>query len=133
MPRPPSEHPTELELQILKILWEQSPQTARQIRERLEQIGRKLAHTSVITTLQKMVDKRQLKQLDAIEGKALRFSPQIKERDVSQRMLADLVDRVFDGFAEAVMLRLFDVSELDESAVKRMRRALNDKMREKQS
>ena len=133
MPRPASEHPTELELQILKILWEDSPQTARQIRERLGQIGRKLAHTSVITTLQKMVDKRQLNQLDAIERKALRFSPQIKEGDVSSRMLVDLVNRVFDGSAEAVMLSLFDVSELDESAIRRMRRALNDKMREQQS
>jgi predicted transcriptional regulator len=132
MARPTSEHPTELELQILKILWDESPQTARQIRERLDQNGRKLAHTSVITTLQKMVEKRQLKQLDAIEGKALRFSPLLKERDVSKRMLADLVHRVFDGSAEAVMLSLFDVGDLDEDAVKRMRRALNEKVREQQ-
>jgi BlaI family penicillinase repressor len=133
MPRHPSVHPTELELQILKILWGDSPQTARQIREKLRNVGRKLAHTSVITTLQKMVDKRQLKQLDAIERKALRFSPQISECDVSKRMLTDIVNRVFDGSAEAVMLSLFDVGELDESAVKRLRRALNDKTRGQQS
>ena len=133
MARPPSEHPTELELQILKILWKESPQTARHIRERLEKNGRELAHTSVITTLQKMVDKRQLKQLDPVEGKAFRFSPRMKEEDVSKRMLTDLVNRVFDGSAEEVMLTLFDVSDLDENIVKRMRRALNEKKREQQS
>jgi BlaI family transcriptional regulator, penicillinase repressor len=133
MPRQPSEHPTELELLILKLLWEKSPQTARQIRECLEQNGRELAHTSVITTLLKMVDKGQLKQLDAIEGKAFRFAPLIKDEDVSMRMLADLVERVFDGSAEKTMLTLFDVSDLDESTVKRLRRALNEKMREQQS
>jgi len=133
MARSPSEHPTQLELQILKILWEESPRTARQIRERLETNGRKLAHTSVITTLQKMVNKRQLKQLEPVEGKALRFSPRMKEADVSKRMLCDLVNRVFDGSAEEVLLSLFDVSDLDENAVKRMRRALNEKMREQQS
>ena len=133
MARRPSDHPRELGLQILKLLWEQSPQTARQIRERLKEHGRELAHTSVITTLQTMVDKRQLKQLDPVAGKAFRFAPQLKEEEVSKRMLADLVDRVFDGSAEAVMLSLFDVSDLDHDAVKRMRRALNDKIREQPS
>lgn len=133
MARPPSAHPTELELQILKLLWEESPQTARQIRERLKGSRRELAHTSVITTLQKMVDKRQLKQLDPVAGKAFRFAPQLKEEEISRRMLADLVDRVFDGSAEAVMLSLLDVSDLDHDGVKRMRRALNDKIREQQS
>jgi hypothetical protein len=47
-------------------------------------------------------------------------------------MLGDLVDRVFDGSAEAVMLSLFDVSDLDQDALKRLRRAFNDKIREQQ-
>ncbi len=122
MARSPSDYPTELELQILKVLWESSPQTARQIRDALAERGRDLAHTSVITTLQKMVDKQQLDQLDPVEGKAFRFSPLISDQQVSRGMLGDLVERVFDGSAEAVMLSLFDVSELDEEALKRLRR-----------
>ena len=123
--------PTELELQILKVLWQESPRTARQIRDALAENGRDLAHTSVITTLQKMVTKRQLNQLDPVEGKAFRFAPSVTEESVSRGMLGDLVDRVFDGSAEAVMLSLFDVSDLDEGDLKRLRRAFNDKMREK--
>jgi len=130
MARSASEHPTELELQMLKVLWEDSPLTARQIREALAARGRELAHTSVITTLQKMVDKQQLKQLDPVEGKAFRFAPCVAEKEVSKRMLGDLVNRVFDGSAEAVMLSLFDVSDLDQDALKRLRRAFNDKIRE---
>ncbi len=131
MARPASEHPTELELQILKILWEQSPRSARQIRDALAKGGRDLAHTSVITTLQKMVEKGQLNQLDPEEGKAYRFAPRVAESDISRRMLGDLVKRVFDGSAEAVMLSLFDVSDLNEDDLKRLRRAFNQKMREK--
>ena len=130
MGRPRPEHPTELELQMLKVLWEEAPLTARQIRDALAARGRELAHTSVITTLQKMVDKRQLDQLDPVAGKAFRFAPRVTEKGVSQQMLGDLVNRVFDGSAEAVMLSLFDVSDLDEDALKRLRRALNQKVRE---
>lgn len=123
-------YPTELELLILKILWEQSPQTARQIRDALAAGGRDLAHTSVITTLQKMVDKKQLQQLDPVEGKAFRFAPLASDELVTRGMLGEFVDRVFDGSAEAVMLRLFDSSDLDEDAIKRLRRAFNQKLRE---
>ena len=125
-----SNHPTELELLILKVLWEDAPQTARQIREELGRRSRKLAHTSVITTLQKMVDKKQLKQLEPIEGKAYRFQPLVDSNRVSSSMLGDLMNRVFDGSAEAVMLSLFDVSDLDDDDLKRLRKAFNQKMRE---
>lgn len=126
-----SAHPTELELLLLKILWAESPLSARQIREILAEDQRELAHTTIITTLQKMVDKGQLRQLDPIEGKAYRFEPRVAQPEVSQTMLGDLVNRVFDGSAEAVMLSLFDVSDLDEDALKRLRRAFNQKLREK--
>ena len=125
------ESPTELELLILKILWVDSPQTARQIRDALAIGGRDLAHTSVITTLQKMVDKQQLSQLDPVEGKAFRFEPLVTDQQVSRGMLGDIVDRVFDGSAEAVMLSLFDVTELDDQALKSLRKAFNQKLKEK--
>ena len=58
MARPAADQPTELELQILKILWEKSPQLVRDIRDELAKLGRDIAHTSVITTLNTMVKKR---------------------------------------------------------------------------
>ena len=130
MARPASQHPTELELLILKLLCESSPQTARQIRDALAHRGRDLAHTSVITTLQKMVEKQQLDQLAPVEGKAFRFEPLITDQQVGRGMLGDLVERVFDGSAEAVMLSLFDVSDLDEQSLKRLRSAFNKKLKE---
>ncbi|MCG8651183.1 MAG: BlaI/MecI/CopY family transcriptional regulator [Pirellulales bacterium] len=132
MPKPVSQYPTELELQILKILWEQSPLTVREIRDQLADGGRDLAHTSVITTLGTMMDKEQLQRLPPTQGKAFRFAPLIRHEDVSRQMLGDLVDRVFDGSAEAVMLSLFDVSTLDAAELKRLRKLLNQKMKEAQ-
>jgi predicted transcriptional regulator len=56
-----------------------------------------------------MVDNGQFEKLEPTHGKAFRFSPLIQREDVSRDMLRDLVERVFDGSAEAVMLSLFDV------------------------
>ncbi len=91
---------------------------------------RDLAHTTVITMLGTMVDKCQIEKLVPRLGKAFRFSPLIQRADVSKGMLGDLVERVFDGSAEAVMLSLFDVKELNEETLASLRKLLNKKMRE---
>ena len=129
MGRPASEKPTELELQFLKILWQDSPQPVRQIREALAAAGRDIAHTSVITTLNTMVDKGYLSRVQ--EGKAYLFSPLMSQTEVSQQMLGDIVERVFDGSASAVMLSLFECSDIDDEELKALRRLLNQKTREK--
>jgi len=133
MSRPPSEHPTELELQILKLLWEESPRTVREVRDALADLGRDLAHTSVITTLGTMVDKGQLEKLPPAVGKAFRFAPLLEQDDVSQGMLGDLVKRLFNGSTESLMLNLFEMQDLEEAEIKRLRKLLNQKLKEQQS
>jgi predicted transcriptional regulator len=132
MVRPASEYPTELELQILKLLWKQSPRTVREVRDALAENGRDLAHTSVITSMGTMVDKGQLEKLPPDSGKAFRFAPLLKQSDVSKGMLGDLVNRVFDGSTESLMLNLFDMQDLDATEIKRLRKLLNQKLKEQQ-
>jgi predicted transcriptional regulator len=128
MARPAAEHPTELELQILKILWERAPLLVRDVREALANAGRDIAHTSVITTLNTMVDKRYLKRKK--QGKAFLFEPRVSKPDVIERMLGDMVNRVFDGSPAAVVLSLFNVSEIDSDDLKELRKIINQKAKE---
>jgi BlaI family transcriptional regulator, penicillinase repressor len=80
-----------------------------------------------------MVEKGQIEKLEPTQGKAFRFSPLIQRDDVSRGMLGDLVERVFDGSAEAVVLSLFDVKELNAEELTSLRKLLNKKMREAKS
>jgi BlaI family penicillinase repressor len=129
MPRPPSDQPTELELEFLKILWDKSPRLVREIREELADRGRDIAHTSVITTLNTMVEKKFLRRIK--EGKAFLFSPLVARDDVSEQMLGKVVERVFGGSAKAVLLSLFNCTNIDEDEIKELRRLINRKAREK--
>ena len=128
MARPRAAQPTELELLILKVLWRRSPQPVSEVREALAQEDRPLAHTSVITTLNTMVRKKYLKRVK--EGKAFLFSPAVAESDISRRMLRDVVNRVFDGSAKAVLLSLFDSQAVDPDGLKELRRLINQKMKD---
>ena len=87
-----------------------------------------LAHTSVITTLNTMCDKGQLRRKK--DGKAFLFAPRVKQEVVSKSMLSDLVDRVFDGSTTSLMLSLFDQSDIDPAEVRELRRLLDKKAKE---
>ncbi len=128
MVRPSSEKPTVLELQFLKILWQSAPRPVREIRDALAESGRDIAHTSVITTLNTMVEKGYLKRTK--EGNAFLFSPAVTQDDVSQQMLGDIVHRVFDGSPSAVVLSLFECSDIDDDELKELRRIFNRKAKE---
>ena len=127
MARPPSEHPTELELKILKILWERSPLPVREIRQDLAAAGHNIAHTSTITTLNTMVGKQYLKR--QMQGNACLFAPRVSRQEVSRRMLGDIVRRVFDGSAKEVVLSLFGQSEIPDDELKELRSLINRKLK----
>lgn len=128
MARPASKYPTELELQILKVLWQTSPLLARDVQAALAGDGRDLAKTSIITTLNTMVAKKYLSR--SKQGNSYLFSPKITESEVGDRVMGDVVDRVFDGSTSAVLLKLFDVKEVDADELKELRRIIDRKLKE---
>lgn len=127
MARPVSKYPTELELQILKVLWQQSPLLARDVQAALASDGRDLAKTSIITTLNTMVVKQYLTR--SKQGNMYLFTPRITESEVGHRVLGDVVDRVFDGSTSAVLLKLFDVKDVDADELKELRRIIDRKLK----
>jgi predicted transcriptional regulator len=113
MARKKSKHPTELELEILNVLWEQAPRTVREVREVMASAGRELAHTSLITTLNIMFDKGFVKRTSAEEGRGYAFFPRVSRMEVSQSMVGDLVERIFEGSTSAFLLSLLENEQLD--------------------
>jgi predicted transcriptional regulator len=128
MPRSSSEHPTELELEILKVLWEEAPLPVRDVRERLEQAGRPLAHSSVITMLNIMVRKGYLRRKK--QGKAFFFSPRVEKDGVAGGIVGDVLSRIFDGSASAMVLNLLETADLDADELAELRRLISRKAKE---
>lgn len=127
MARPASKHPTELELEILKIIWRIGPATGRQVRDALEGF-RDLALTSVLTILNVMTRKRYLKRSRG-EGGYL-YSARVTEQSTIGRMLGDLVDRLFNGSTSALMLNLLKTKNIDPDELKHLRELIDHETRE---
>jgi predicted transcriptional regulator len=133
MPRPAPATPTELELLILKVLWRAEddgdvPLAVREIRDRLAEGGRDLAHTSVVTMLNIMAGKRLAKRYK--RKNVLYFSPRVSRECVHRSTVSDLLDRVFDGSAEKLMVALLDSSDVNAKQIAEVKKIISRKERE---
>jgi predicted transcriptional regulator len=127
MARPKSKYPTELELEILKILWDDGPLTVREVKEQLEGF-RKLAHTSVITILGIMEEKAYITRTK--EGGSFVYRPRIKKDSTLKRMMGDLVDRAFEGSTATAALHLLDKGKLSRDELEQLRALIARKSEE---
>ncbi len=129
MARSESAHPTELELEILKVLWDESPLPVREVRARLEaEADRPLAHSSVITMLNIMHRKGFLRRQK--RGNAFLFSPKVEKNRVTGRMMGDLLTRAFDGSLSAMVLNLIETADLDSDELTELRGLISRKAKE---
>lgn len=128
MARRASEHPTELELSILKVLWQEAPKTVDEVREALAAGGRELTHSTVITIMNIMVRKAYLKR--AKKGRAFEFTPVLEEGSVGQSMVQDLLSRVFDGSAHSLVLQLLETADVDLEELAAIRQLIKRKAQE---
>lgn len=86
--------PSELELQVLGLLWEHGPLTVRDVLERLPD-GKDRAYTTVLTILQVMERKKLVRH--RTEGRTHVYAPRVTREEVTAPLLSGLVRHVFGG------------------------------------
>src|SRR4030043_334028 len=99
------QRPSELELQILSILWEQGPLTIHAIRHALPD-GKKRAYTTVLTLVQIMEKKGFVGHTPV--GHAHLFHPLVQKKQVLRPMMRDLMRNVFGGSPAKAVQCLLD-------------------------
>ena len=129
MPRPSSTQPTEVELQILRILWELGPSPVREIHGRLE-ADKGTNYSTTVKMLSVMLRKGLLKRDEAAQPHVYR--PVLSRRKAGQRMLHDLIDKVYDGSAMSLVLQTLSSGKATKEELNEIRRLL-DQMEGKQS
>ena len=110
MARPPAKELTERELEIMHVFWSQGDSTANQVRDALAASGRELAYTTVATLIRILTEKGFLDQANSERPFVYRSIRSFE--DVSGRLLGELVQKVFSGSREQLLIRLMEQQKL---------------------
>jgi predicted transcriptional regulator len=110
MARPAARDLTERELEIMHIFWKHGEATAAEVRDRLANAGLDRAYTTIATLVRILHDKGFLRQTNL--ERPFRYVPERSYEDVSRRLLGDLIQRVFHGSREQLLVRLVQQRKL---------------------
>jgi len=112
--------PTDAELAILRVLWSRGPSTVREVAAAL---GREDSYTTVLKLLQIMTDKRLVRRNDAERTHV--YEPMRSEDQTQRQIVADLLDRVFDGSAAKLVLQALATGKASPEELAEIRKLLD--------
>ena len=110
---------TKLELQIMQAIWRLGPSNVSAVQEALAQ---DLAYTTVQTMLNILERKGKLKRRR--EGRAFIYSATVSEAKASTHAIRDLVDRMFGGSSEDLVMSLIKNRQIDPKKIAELSRRL---------
>ena len=114
--KPKQSVPTNQELEILKVVWQRGPSTVREVYQDLLK-QRKIAYTTVLTMMGILEQKGHLKKKAG--EKAYVYTAAKPQAQVTDGMVKEFVNRVFNGSAKPLLVHLVEdqgisSEELDE-------------------
>lgn len=111
----------DLQLAIMRVLWERSEASVAQVHEALL-AERGLAPTTIATMLTKMEKKGVVAHRK--EGRKFIYRPTISEAEATRSMVAELTEKVFLGDPAALVSHLISEHELEAEDLRQIRRRI---------
>lgn len=127
MPRYRQTTPTEVELEILQVLWDHGPATVRQVADILSQ-SRPRAYTSVLTMLNVMFEKGLVTR--QMEGRAHVYRAKRSRDKTLGSIVQDVLGRAFAGSATSLITHILDQSKPSPEELDEIRRTIEQWQKE---
>ena len=109
----------------MTVLWDLESGTVAEVRAKLKD---KLAYTTVLTVLRTLEQKGYARHEE--DGRAHRYVPAVRRESAGTSALKRLVDTVFKGSPELLMTQLVSEHDLGQAELKRLRKLLEERLRE---
>ncbi len=117
--KPQRLHP--LELDVMKVVWRLTRATVNDV---LDNIDRKLAYTTIATTMKSLEKKGFLSH--HVDGRTFVYQALVKETEITRTMLTDLLERLFDNSAEKLVNTLLEVRHTSPDEHNRLQHLINN-------
>jgi len=123
MARPGSSQPTEVELQILRILWELGPSPVRVIHERL-QAEKGTNYSTTVKMLSVMLQKKLVTRDE--KAQPFVYRPALTREKAGKRMVSELIDKVYEGSAMSLVLQALAAGKPSPEEIEKARQLLDE-------
>jgi predicted transcriptional regulator len=114
----------DLQLKIMKVLWERSEATVADVHLALG-VEADLAYTTIATMLRKMEARGLVKHRS--EGRSFVYAPAVGAAAVSRSMVDHVIDRVFEGSLAEMVSHLLTTREVSREELSQLERLIAER------
>lgn len=125
MPKNKTHRLGDLQLRIMKVLWERREATVAEVLDTLDDTDKTLAYTTIATMLRKMEARGLVSHRS--EGRSFIYLPKIAAEDVSRSMADHLVDRLFEGSLLDAVSHLLTTREVSKDELKQLEKLIAER------
>ena len=115
--------PSAGELEILRVLWRRGPSTVHQVQPELKR-GDRVGYTTVLKLLQIMFEKGLVRRDESSRPHVFRAA--VAEAQVKRRLVADLLDDVFEGSSMSLVMQALSAKPASADEVRQLRELLDE-------
>jgi len=115
--------PSELELQVLAVLWERGPSSVHAVRNAMPD-GKNRAYTTVLSVMQNL-EKKGLVGHEPL-GQANIYRPLVKRHQVLRPLMKGLLSNLFGGSPAQAVQCLLDSTRVDDAELAQIRKVIAD-------
>jgi BlaI family penicillinase repressor len=115
--------PSELELQVLGVLWDRGPSSVRSVMEAMPD-GKDRAYTTILSVMQVMEKKGLVRHTQ--QGQANIYHPRLKRNQVLGPLMKNLLRNAFGGNPARVLQCLLDGTGIRGGDLEEIRRVIED-------
>ena len=123
MPNPDLPRPTDAELEILRVLWDQGPSTVRDVHTALER-RREIGYTTVLKLMQIMAAKGLVRRDET--ARAHVYHARVAQEQTQRQLVSHLLDRAFGGSAAKLMMQALSSHKASAAEIDQMLQMLAD-------
>ncbi|MEO0796224.1 MAG: BlaI/MecI/CopY family transcriptional regulator [Verrucomicrobiota bacterium] len=125
MGRNAQKHLTELELQIMKVIWPQDEVCVDEIKAKLAAGGKELALPSIRTMLNILEKKGAVSRRPSGAGRKFLYKAEMEQAAVNKEFLDDVVNRVFEGSTVDLFAALLDTQDIKKKDIDQVKRLID--------
>ena len=114
--------PTEAELEILQVLWQEGPSTVRAVHDKLAE-KKDIGYTTTLKNMQNMAQKGMLSRDEAVRSHI--YKAEIQQKETQKMLLDRFLDNTFGGSAMNMVMQALGNRKTSKEELQQIKALIN--------
>ncbi|MCB0413530.1 MAG: BlaI/MecI/CopY family transcriptional regulator [Bdellovibrionales bacterium] len=118
---------TDLELDVMKVVWELNETTIGDVHSRLQEVNKKKYAYTTVATMMKILEKKKFLKVKKVD-RAHKYMPRVSKENYEESAIRHFVGTVLDSSPSMLVMKLIDTEGINKDELEKIRKSLEQRL-----